>query len=74
MFMHFPTLKEEYREKAVINDEIFFRDYAVHQYLKSGFKNISITVRKSGCRKLIHMLPQGNGPYAPISRKQWIIL
>ncbi len=31
---HFPTLKEEYREKAVINDEIFFRDYAVHQYLE----------------------------------------
>ncbi|MFV0393022.1 MAG: hypothetical protein ACK5LC_01295, partial [Coprobacillaceae bacterium] len=32
---HFPTLKEEYREKARINDDIFFRDYAVHQYLEN---------------------------------------
>ncbi len=31
---HFPTLKEEFREKATINDDIFFRDYAVHQYLE----------------------------------------
>lgn len=31
---HFPTLKEEYKEKATINDNIFFRDYAVHQYLE----------------------------------------
>lgn len=32
---HFPTLKEEYKEKATINDDIFFRDYAVHQYLEN---------------------------------------
>lgn len=32
---HFPTLKEEYKGKATINDDIFFRDYSVHQYLES---------------------------------------
>lgn len=32
---YFPTLKEEYKEKATINDNIFFRDYAVHQYLET---------------------------------------
>lgn len=30
----FPTLREEYREKASIDGKVFFRDYAVHQYLR----------------------------------------
>lgn len=34
----FPLLKEEYREKAIINDDVFFRDYAVHQYLETDLK------------------------------------
>lgn len=32
---HFPTLQEEYRTKATINDDIFFRDYSVHQFLEN---------------------------------------
>ena len=35
---HFPTLQEEYREKALINDDIFFRDYSVHQFLEKELK------------------------------------
>ncbi|MDL2287812.1 Eco57I restriction-modification methylase domain-containing protein [Oscillospiraceae bacterium OttesenSCG-928-F05] len=31
---HFPTLREAYRGKAIINDAVFFRDYSVHQYLE----------------------------------------
>ncbi len=31
---HFPSLQEEYREKATINDNIFFRDYSVHEFLE----------------------------------------
>lgn len=31
---HFPDLKEEYKEKAMINSNVFFRDYAVHKYVE----------------------------------------
>lgn len=31
---HYPDLKEEYRQKAIINDEVFFRDYAVHKFVE----------------------------------------
>lgn len=31
----FPTLREEYREKASIDGKVFFRDYSVHQYLRN---------------------------------------
>lgn len=31
---YFPDLKEEYKEKAMINSDIFFRDYAVHKYVE----------------------------------------
>lgn len=31
---YFPDLKEEYKEKAMINPNVFFRDYAVHKYLE----------------------------------------
>ena len=31
---HYPDLKEEYREKAMINENVFFRDYAVHKYVQ----------------------------------------
>ncbi|MGL4862620.1 MAG: Eco57I restriction-modification methylase domain-containing protein [Cetobacterium sp.] len=39
---YFPTLKEEYREKAIINNNIFFRDYSVHQYLENNLKKIRL--------------------------------
>lgn len=31
---YFPDLKEEYKEKAMINQNVFFRDYAVHKYVE----------------------------------------
>lgn len=31
---HFPMLKKEFEDFAVISDDIFFRDYSVHQYLE----------------------------------------
>ena len=30
----FPDLKEEYKEKAMVNSDVFFRDYAVHKYVE----------------------------------------
>lgn len=31
---YFPDLKEEYKEKAMVNSDVFFRDYAVHKYVE----------------------------------------
>lgn len=31
---YFPDLKEEYKEKAMINSDVFFRDYSVHKYIE----------------------------------------
>ena len=31
---YFPDLKEEYKEKAMINSEVFFRYYSVHKYIE----------------------------------------
>lgn len=31
---YFPDLKEEYKEKAKINSDVFFRDYSVHKYVE----------------------------------------
>ena len=31
---YFPDLEEEYKEKAIINDDVFFRDYAVHKFIE----------------------------------------
>lgn len=32
---YYPSLKKEYEEKAMINDDIFFRDYSVHQFIEN---------------------------------------
>lgn len=32
---HFPDLRKEYESTATINDDVFFRDYSVHQYLEN---------------------------------------
>ena len=31
---YFPDLKEEYKEKALVSPDVFFRDYAVHKYVE----------------------------------------
>lgn len=43
---YFPNLKKEYENTATINDDIFFRDYSVHQYLENdlGKKRLTPTV------------------------------
>lgn len=31
---YFPDLEEEYKEKAIINEDVFFRDYSVHKFIE----------------------------------------
>lgn len=31
----FPDLEKKFEDSAVINDDVFFRDYSVHQYLEN---------------------------------------
>lgn len=31
---YFPDLEEKYKEKAMINEDVFFRDYAVHKFIE----------------------------------------
>ena len=31
---HFPQLQQEFEDTATISDDVFFRDYSVHQYLE----------------------------------------
>lgn len=31
---YFPDLEEEYKEKATINEDVFFRDYSVHKFIE----------------------------------------
>ena len=33
---HFPDLEKKYDSKALVSDDIFFRDYSVHQYLENN--------------------------------------
>ena len=32
----YPLLEKRFEDKATINDELFFRDYSVHQYLENN--------------------------------------
>lgn len=34
----FPELEKQYENKAVIDDEIYFRDYAIHQFLEQDLR------------------------------------
>lgn len=31
---YFPDLEEEYKEKAIINEDVFFRDFSVHKFIE----------------------------------------
>lgn len=35
---YFPELEKKYENKAIINDETYFRDYSVHQFLENDLK------------------------------------
>ncbi len=39
---HFPDLQKEFENKATVNNEIFFRDFAVHQYLERELNKIHL--------------------------------
>lgn len=39
---YFPDLKKEFDDKATVNMDIFFRDYAVHQYLEKELGKIRL--------------------------------
>lgn len=39
---HFPDLQKEFEDKATVNNEIFFRDFAVHQYLERELNKIRL--------------------------------
>lgn len=42
----YKDLKEEYREKALINDEVFFRDYSVHKYIEEELGKMRLLEEK----------------------------
>ena len=41
--LHFPNLQKEYEKTASINDDIFFRDYSVHQFLENDLGKHRLT-------------------------------
>lgn len=40
---HFPDLRPQFEDSAKINDEVFFRDYAVHQFLEQDLGKVRLT-------------------------------
>ena len=43
---YYPDLKEEFKAEAMINDDVFFRDYAVHKYVQEDLGRIRIEESK----------------------------
>lgn len=43
---HFPDLEEVFKAKATVTSDIFFRDYAVHQYLENELKKKRLSVNE----------------------------
>lgn len=41
----YPELKKEYEEKAMVDEDVFFRDYSVHQYIENDLKKERINPR-----------------------------
>ena len=41
---YFPDLQEQYKEKAMIDQNIFFRDYAVHKYIEENLEKERLKV------------------------------
>lgn len=40
---HFPNLHKEYENTAVIDEDVFFRDYSVHQFLENDLQKHRLT-------------------------------
>lgn len=49
---HFPDLQKEFENKATVNSDIFFRDFAVHQYLENELNKIRL--QKSDIKKGVY--------------------
>lgn len=41
--VYFPELEKKYENKAIINNETYFRDYAIHQYLEKDLNKKRLT-------------------------------
>lgn len=39
---HFPQLKQQYEGTAKINDDVYFRDYSVHQFLEADRRKVRL--------------------------------
>ena len=39
---HFPELKKQFEGSARISDDVYFRDYAVHQFLESDKQRVRL--------------------------------
>ncbi len=46
---YFPDLEKEFESKAMITPEVFFRDFAVHQFLEAGLKKHRLTPQETPC-------------------------
>ena len=44
--IHFPKLKKQFEESAKVNDDVFFRDYAIHQFLEQDLGRERLTPDK----------------------------
>ena len=39
---YYPELEKKYDTKAMVSDDIFFRDYSVHQFLEHNLKKMRL--------------------------------
>ena len=46
---YYPDLKEEYKQKAIINEDTFFRDFAVHKYVQEEYIMLMLKKREIYC-------------------------
>ena len=51
----YPLLEKRFEDKATINDELFFRDYSVHQYLENNLSKERINPINFSNEKYISM-------------------
>ena len=40
---HYKDLEKKYQQLAIIDDEVFFRDYSVHKFLETDLKKVRLT-------------------------------
>lgn len=40
---HYPDLEKKFEHKAMVSDNVFYRDYSIHQYLENDLKKIRLS-------------------------------